>query len=1105
MATESPEKERKKPKQPLNARTSLANRDRPLFASRRLPRNEQQRAEFFTESLNTSYIPTPSPTKNVTRRTSVAKPKPAVGSGRNLAAAFRATAKVTDANQSPSPSPSSRRQPRATPPTTRDTPKKSAKRPTPGHAESATPSPSRDRKNSIVSPSSSASSPPRGLAEAYQRIDDEELLAGQEGEYTEELSFMNGDLPLDQHMDMDEKRLQSLKDSGPPISWKASRRESIEKNIELAPEQDMAVEESNSTHDSEHTSSLSFLSDAMDNTFNRSLAKHARDEQRVKDALGEDAQPFRKAGLRHPVGLTVENLQRKDAGSQSRSAILGSPSVSSKGSDPSLNVPQEWARKSRGDNRWLNRIDRNVGKFTGDIPRTQQLQDVTTPERSVRRTSEPIVDWIAAAAEVPLPSVESGSSQTESKSSWPSRASMSALDARRRTSLGQIPEWELNEDEFTARSLQISDSPPIRIRNTALDRIREREIESLEKGAHTTNRLGELKEKRSLEHIRRRSPSIHELTIQGRILEVSETAQNTLTSPTKSPRKPISRENSRSSGREPSISGDADSPPAIPILVLKPDANRSISTSASGEFSIHPPQRPSHERQDSRDLLRKLARVTSASPSPSSSSTRSDRQPKSDNQAKTLRDDEIKSPSVDASLPKPAEHPQKTDITTSEDGQTVKDQSEIGPDQPNVASTPQKQKQKVCLQTPMVTGAWIETPLPTGGRGPPMPTPEILDDKEYLTKGVDAAMVMLGVKDVVQNAATKVTELPSIADTAPVLPKSTLSNIIEKAKTKVKNRSPQPDPSTRDVFQEEIDDTLLLNESTIQSLEELVVPDTDVSALLTPPQSNSLSSPPRESPSNHLVTGSTSNDVDDLQPYIELTSRLSKVGWSIRDAKKGIASLERFVTSDSTTSVLKNSSALTDNNECTEAGEFHDFIWPCERCGCPGSLNIRAITNPIRNFEWQPVRIPVPRLWTWRRGDRLPRLRRMGWWTFLILGLIVGEWIAWDAYTPPFYATSMRGYGVDIDMPRPPFILAKVVWRFLCDTPLRFILYPLWLLVKSLVRVVAGALGVEAGLLSGRHDGAFTGRAANGNWRGPGNVLRENGGNGLGMEADEYI
>ena len=41
-----------------------------------------------------------------------------------------------------------------------------------------------------------------------------------------------------------------------------------------------------------------------------------------------------------------------------------------------------------------------------------------------------------------------------------------------------------------------------------------------------------------------------------------------------------------------------------------------------------------------------------------------------------------------------------------------------------------------------------------------------------------------------------------------------------------------------------------------------------------------------------------------------------------------------------------------------------------------------------------------------------------------------------QAYTPPFYANSMLGYGVDYNCPRPPFILAKLLWRYFYESPL---------------------------------------------------------------------
>lgn len=71
-----------------------------------------------------------------------------------------------------------------------------------------------------------------------------------------------------------------------------------------------------------------------------------------------------------------------------------------------------------------------------------------------------------------------------------------------------------------------------------------------------------------------------------------------------------------------------------------------------------------------------------------------------------------------------------------------------------------------------------------------------------------------------------------------------------------------------------------------------------------------------------------------------------------------------------------------------------------------------------------------------------------------------------DAYSPPFFAYSMDGYGVDYNAPRPPFVLFKLLWRSPVSAPLQ----SLWFVIGALVRLLSGILGFGAGFL-GRGDG----------------------------------
>lgn len=981
MSANNAEAESRKPRP---TRASIANRDKPLFAGRRPPAHLQQRPDFFTDSLNTSYAPSPSPPKKPPRPSAGAKPRQTIVNGKQLATASRATRDVKEGTKSPrsAPSTNSRRQEpySRSSPTVRSSaqgsPSPAPTKPLPSRSATRTPSPTRGEPQlDALSPLSdaSASSPPRGLAEAYRRIENEEYLAGQEDDSVDDPRNMDGS-GSDKAEYIQQDHMQERWQSESPPSLKTSRRTSLRAAFkEITDKDERPTSHEPRMQSSDEDTTNSFLANPGEDTIDRVLTQYDKDEQRLRGVLGSDVQPFKKSRTRDRGGLTVENLHRKDASSRSGSSTHGSPSISSKGSDPSFNIPQGWGRKGRGNNTWLSRISQENGKFTGDKSNLRATQTAKSSAQDGKESSSQIVDWIAAAAEVPLPSVENDSLRTDSMS----RRSTPASNLRRPPSSDRIRRWEFLDDDFTARSLQASDSPPIRIRNGALDAIREREIENLEKSAVTTNRLGELKQQRSLEHVRRRSPSL------------STEATGEETQP-EAIRESGRRASSRTSLYPPPETEETEAPQSEPPFQDKgpePDTNRPDTAREKpspvtkdtkqdlGGSSSRPSQRPNNERHDSRDLLRKLARATSASPGPSPPGPARD----GENQAKirTGTNDEAKPSSgetADAKVDRSGEQGAKITEASPDS-----DQRPLLSTRGLVESTPQQQqiKPNVYLKTPLVTGAWIDTPLPTGSRGPPMPTPDIAEDDEAPRFNNEAVMVELDSEGVVtqSNLVTRHRRppRPPLAETAPLLPKSALAAIIEKARSNARRQDYEATEAN--------DDTLLLDDSTIQSLEELLASDNDKSALLTPPRSSSPSSPPA---SQHKSSQAPPTEVQtreqEAESYNHLTSRLSKVGLSIRDAKKGLDSLERAVS----TAPSKPSSALVSPEECTEAGEFHDFIWPCERCGCPGSNE---------SIDWQSLRISMPRLWTWRKEDWMPRLTRVGTVTMIAWSLLLANWI----------------------------------------------------------------------------------------------------------------
>lgn len=827
----------------------------------------------------------------------------------------------------------------------------------------------------------------------------------------------------DRSQTLDHMRMQTMQHSASPVSLRLSRRASPRGAAGGgAPGE---IDKENVGHISDDESNASYMENITDTSMDSGSSQYAKDVQRLQSALNNDKKAFSKARVGDRIGHTIDNLQRKGS-NDSLGSAFSAGSLSNRGSDPSVNVPKAWGRKAKPGKDWLSRINSRSGKLTGDVPKRHSSGDQIIAENEKRESAEPIDEWIATAAEVPLPSGE-GSSQAalSSQGSTPTTA------VQRSTSLDRRRQWEVNDDDFTGRSLQVSDSPPIRIRNSALDRIREREMKSLEKRAVTTSRLGELRRKSSTESPRRR---IGFEEAQGDRSDYLDDASLQRQAYNKSMSQSEQLDLDQDNISTPVPDGTGEAVPDTPVVIYRANSNGIVSSSEKNarqpESKTQRSRRPSHERKDSHDLLRRLAKATSESPSPAKESNEPTPSPSQESRSPVQQTPQ--NPRSTSNVKTPV-------ITGAWVDQTIGD-------------TPQVSNGNVDLKTPLVTGAWIDTPLPTGGRGPPMPTPSDAQEEKELGNG------KLGAADLIHKLSPNtISARPNLQNQTPLrysgppLAKSALQEIINDA------RAPKPENKAKRISpdsESEEDPTLHLGDSTIQSLEELIANDEDFSTLLAP-------TPPSPIPQPHTATKSNPSD---LQSYNHLLSRLTNLAPSIRASKNQLASLERTISGPSPPSTRP---ATDQTDECTEAGEFHDFIWPCQRCGCPGRMDPPDLQPllTLRDNITSSITIPIPVLWRWRHPhDRLPRLTWLGLVTAVAWALYWGEVWARSRFCHPVYARSMVGYGVDIHAPRPPFVLVKVAYRY---TALGTVMAPLYHLARALVRLFAGLLGYLVGFTAG--------------------------------------
>jgi len=299
----------------------------------------------------------------------------------------------------------------------------------------------------------------------------------------------------------------------------------------------------------------------------RKIARSARMEERRKRILASTKPLFAKRDVGPKVYETVKTLERKTSESS-----LDDP-------DPPYNIPKSWGSKARKNEGWIQKI------LSPDL--SLELKDPVMDQAS----SEPQ----HATADMPLPSVE-GMSSLQNPTPPASRpTSAQPLDG----SPEKSKMWNADLD-FTAQSLQLSTSPLLRVKSAKLDDIRSREVENLSSRDAARNRLQEIIERSSEE----------------RSLTTDFARSNSKDRDAKggTPSKPAAEE----TFHETTIIEEEGRPiPGTPITVFsaaeyevykrrRSKSNTPDMNTNNSEFG--------HKREDSYDLLRKLAKVLSPSP-----------------------------------------------------------------------------------------------------------------------------------------------------------------------------------------------------------------------------------------------------------------------------------------------------------------------------------------------------------------------------------------------------------------------------------------------------------------------------------------------------------
>ncbi|KAF2644705.1 hypothetical protein P280DRAFT_546139 [Massarina eburnea CBS 473.64] len=715
------------------------------------------------------------------------------------------------------------------------------------------------------------------------------------------------------------------------------------------------------------------LSDLENDTeaddFDRLMMQNARDERRMNDALQGKVQAFRKARVHPRVGVTLENLERHNAknnGGASASASAGagagagahvsaqSPPSSSGSvrSDPAVQPPSGWGRKARVKRNWM---------------RTITAEEHQTP-----------VD-----ADRPPPSVDDSplSHKKGSRPGTPSGPQQTRQD----------DDWSFDLDQASVIA-----STPYFPRNTALEDIRQREISSMREQGVATNRLDQVRESSPEEKRRTRPSSAKSTNSQANGREAGSPERM--------------RKSWQWIGKSQPVTGEGVE--NSPVVVYN---SRSETTGRASLAGAQPGTARPHKRDNSHDLLRRLARASN-SPSPEARPhSATEKQPDSSQtmvteaspvQAATGRaasttqpPKELHSNETAATAPEP--QPQPPQIKKEAPVSRASSQDTL----PQVDATPMPEGRSILNpKTPVVTGAWIDTPKPATALRPNEQTRPRSKSPEKRNASKSSPRK--------QAPAEKQTQ-PLPEAIRPNLPRSALEAIVEEARAGGHRRQTDFGDSTINSLEDLITGlaggTLEVDEDTLQGLQL-----------------------PTSAPKNE----SERQRQQELVALHRMNDRLRTARAGIRDASRGIRRVEHQV---------EHGEERDENGRVVKIGS--------KDCPCIAAGGHQTVWKGFKSLFYD---------------ERLKEKGRRWGLTWLSLALLsfalwyAAESVACELWGHKQYASSYSSYGVRWNAPQYPFVLPTMLYRSIVQPWWR----PLWSLLSFIYGVLVSCVFGSDGVAS---------------------------------------
>ncbi|OBT69470.1 hypothetical protein VE03_01014 [Pseudogymnoascus sp. 23342-1-I1] len=729
--------------------------------------------------------------------------------------------------------------------------------------------------------------------------------------------------------------------------------------------------------------------------FDRKMGRFARDEERARRLVGGEG-IFGRRGASVGGEVKGEVVER----------------------EPGVRIPAHWGRRARKSDKWMQRIVSPESSGEIDAPLKKEVGDT--------------IDWAEAAADTPLPTVEG---EPRQRQLTPPRSRPASAQPEKSAV------WDAELD-FTATSLMGGESPQLRIRNTKLDDVRAREREGMSKHAVATARLEEIRER--LSEDRSMSPQVEKAAVREptRIpspvvrnpgymrtstesFEIVESGKSLEAGPaterlfgeikgTTAEPKEIQRGRRSRSRERPVISraspspATQDDPDQFHEKTILEEEGEQIPGTPITIFRNTERLQDGHKREDSYDTLRRLAAITSPSPSPVP--IKAEDQPPEDTRRRPVSQaPDSKRHSRSSSLP-------KSDIDPEERIAAEKDLFEI-PDsksernsmrEPSPADEeelpeqetprPKQRHNPLTMPTPVVTGAFIETPAPTVRQSkirPPSPAPEIANpkpkpDTKPSQPSQPSKPLQPSQPTQPKSRAASPPRRSSSSARSPSRPRKPPAPEQSAQNPQIERLKPGPRPRPR-LTNSAPPPSAAADLLRIQH-EAAIEDDTldDLAALLSsspPPADPPIPVPDRDVKGRPLSAGARERRLSEQQ-LVKMERGLSHGLESIRDAKRGIEKLEQVVSS-APPAVAKEVVAVLGGDAV------------CAHCASQSSV--------------YHLTIPLPRLW-FRDRSRVFGVRLTWLGLLVLIGMVVyvAECVAFACIGKPEFA---RGYDYDINGP----------------------------------------------------------------------------------------